>query len=198
MALERLNEDLNFVGNLGDNPKRDDGLSTPQFKSIFDKAGLIIQNFINNKLIPSIESTVSEEGLLSQIYTVLNEKLDKNGGIITGSLNMNWNKISYVADPSDKNDAANKRYVDSLYTYRTITLDVNKWSNNIQVITVSGMTANTEITVAPAPTRVNVQAYAEASVLCTATGINTVTFECEEIPSVALTVNVKFRNLEVD
>lgn len=57
MALDRFTDDLHIIENLGDNPKRDNGLSTPQFKSCFDKAGLLIQKYINEKLIPAIENT---------------------------------------------------------------------------------------------------------------------------------------------
>ena len=132
MALERFTEDLNFVTNLGDNPRRDDGLSTPQFKSIFDKAGLAIQNFINNKLIPGIEGAVSEEGLLAQVNVVLGKKLDKFGGTMTGALN--------VIEPTESTNAVPKGYVDT--QKKTITLQFSAWSDTApytQTITVDGL-----------------------------------------------------------
>lgn len=112
MALDRFNDDLNFVGNLGDDPKRDDGLSTPQFKSYFDKAGLAIQRFINNKLIPQIESAIDEGALLQQITSVINRKLDKAGGVMTGNIDMNWQKITNLPDPVNNGDAATKGFAE--------------------------------------------------------------------------------------
>lgn len=111
MALERFNEDLNFVTNLGDNPRRDDGLSTPQFKSIFDKAGLAIQNFINNKLIPGIEDAVTETGLLGQFSEALNKKLSLSGGTMTGGINMGGQKLNGLNAPTSNDEAATMGFV---------------------------------------------------------------------------------------
>ena len=112
MALDRLTEDMNFIGGLGDDPKRDDGLSTPQFKSFFDKAGLVIQNFINNKLIPQIESSIDEGSLLQQISEVLGKKLDKSGGKMTGNIDMNGQKITNLPDPVNNRDPATKGFAE--------------------------------------------------------------------------------------
>ena len=113
MALDRLTEDMNFVRNMGDDPKRDDGLSTQEFKSFFDKAGLLIQNFINNKLIPQIESSIDEGALLQQISEVLGRKLDKSGGVMTGDLNMNGKRLLNLASPIEGNEPATKDYADN-------------------------------------------------------------------------------------
>ena len=78
MSISRFIDDLNIIAGSSDDPKKEDGLSTPQFKSLFDKAGLLIQKFINEKLIPQIESAVDEEGLLSELYEVLNERDNAN------------------------------------------------------------------------------------------------------------------------
>ena len=113
MALDRLKEDMNFVGNLGDDPKRDNGLSTPQFKSYFDKAGLVIQNFINNKLIPQIENAIEEGALLQQVTAAINRKLDKSGGLMTGGIDMNGNKITNLSEPVNSKDPATKSYTET-------------------------------------------------------------------------------------
>lgn len=57
MALQKFNDDLNIIAKLGDNPRTDNGLSTQGFKSKFDEAGLALQSFINDTLIPGIENT---------------------------------------------------------------------------------------------------------------------------------------------
>lgn len=113
MALDRLTEDMNFVGNLGDDPKRENGLSTPQFKSYFDKAGLVIQNFINNKLIPQIENAIEEGALLQQIAEVINRKLDKSGGVMTGDIDMSGYSITNLSEPVNSRDPATKSYTET-------------------------------------------------------------------------------------
>lgn len=195
MAIQQFTEDLNIISRIGDRPGEDSGLSTAQFKAKFDEAALKIQKFLNEQMIPNINLTIDPDEIVNFI---LERALDTNGGTMKGSIDMNGNKISYLAEPTDQSDAANKGYVDSLkHTYRTISLEANRWSNKTQTITISGVTENSDVTVAPVPNRANVLAYTEASVLCTGSGQNTVTFECEEVPDVALMVNVKFRNLEV-
>lgn len=96
--MERFNDDLNIIAGLGDDPKRDDGLSTQGFKSIFDKAGLLIQDFINNKLIPYIEKQ--------------NVGLPLCGGTMEGAINMNGQKLTGLNAPTADDEAANKGYVD--------------------------------------------------------------------------------------
>lgn len=97
MALDRLTEDMNFVRNMGDDPKRDDGLSTQEFKSIFDKAGLLIQDFINNKLIPYIEKH--------------NVGLPLAGGTMEGPINMNGQRLTGLNAPTADDEAATKGFV---------------------------------------------------------------------------------------
>lgn len=116
MALQRFNDDLNIIAKLGDNPRTDDGLSTQGFKAKFDEAALKAQQFINNVLIPGIESTVSEDGLLAQIAAALSKKLDLAGGTMTGAINMNGKRLYNLKTPTDDMDAAPKTYVDSQRT----------------------------------------------------------------------------------
>lgn len=98
MEMERFDDDLNIIAGLGDDPKRDDGLSTKGFKSIFDKAGLLIQDFINNKLIPFIEKQ--------------NVGLPLGGGTMEGGIDMNGQSLSGLNAPTADDEAANKGYVD--------------------------------------------------------------------------------------
>jgi hypothetical protein len=73
-------------------------------------------------------------------------------------------------------------------TSATATLTVNDWSNNSQTVNVTGVTANNNVIVAPAPAS---QAdYTTAGIICTAQGAGTLTFTCQSVPSSAITVNV--------
>ena len=116
MAIPKFLEDLNIVSRLGDRPGSDDGLSTQGFKSKFDEAALKIQEYINEKLIPGIEGSVSEEGLLSQISEKLAEKLSISGGDMRGNISMNRNMVKNLGTPSEPRDATSKEYVDVALT----------------------------------------------------------------------------------
>lgn len=112
MAIPKFLEDLNIISRIGDKPGSDSGLTTEQFKAKFDEGILKIQNYINEHLIPGIEGSVSEEGLLQQIAEVLNRKLDKAGGVMTGNIDMNGQKITNLPTPVNDGDAATKGFVE--------------------------------------------------------------------------------------
>ena len=57
MALTPINNtDTDYISQLGDNPNVDDGLSAAQLKAVFDKNAEEIRYYLNNTLIPGIES----------------------------------------------------------------------------------------------------------------------------------------------
>lgn len=74
----------------------------------------------------------------------------------------------------------------------TVTLSTSGWSANAQTASVADVTADSIVVVAPAP--VSRKAYIEADVYCSAQGNGTLTFNCENVPSAALTVNVQIIN----
>jgi hypothetical protein len=198
MALDRLTEDMNFIGSLGDDPKRDDGLSTPQFKSFFDKAGLVIQNFINNKLIPQIERSIDEGALLQQISEVLGRKLDKSGGTMYGPINMNGQKLTGMNSPKANDEPATKGYVDG--TKLTATLQASAWYGSsapyTQTVSVPGVMEDDDPDYWPVYSGSNEtciaqkDAFAVLDRLTTANGSITVT--CfEEKPDVDLTIEME-------
>lgn len=76
----------------------------------------------------------------------------------------------------------------------TVTLSANAWSGNSQTINVSNVTVNSLVTVVPAPTAQNRTTYLESGVYCSAQGAGTLTFVCEDVPSVNLNVNIQIIN----
>lgn len=74
------------------------------------------------------------------------------------------------------------------YTQAAVVLSLSGWSGELQTATVIGVTADSAVVVAPSPG--SAKAYAEAGVLCTAQGTDSLTFSCENTPTAALTVNV--------
>ena len=74
------------------------------------------------------------------------------------------------------------------YTQLTVTLTVAGWSDNSQTVTASGVTANNAVVISPAPD--SYTSYGEFGVYCSAQAINNLTFVCDSVPDVALTVNI--------
>ena len=74
------------------------------------------------------------------------------------------------------------------YTQIAITLTVAGWSDNSQTVTASGVTANNAVVISPAPN--SYSSYGEFGVYCSAQAANSLTFVCDSVPDVELTVNV--------
>lgn len=74
------------------------------------------------------------------------------------------------------------------YTTTTATLTVAGWSNNTQTVSVSSVTATSDIIIAAAPA--NISAYAAAGIYCSAQAAGSLTFSCSTAPTSAITVNL--------
>lgn len=71
-------------------------------------------------------------------------------------------------------------------------LSASGWKNNSQTINVSNVTDRSLVVIAPAPAYR--KTYQEADVYCSAQGSGTLTFVCEDVPSVSLNVNIQIIN----
>ena len=71
---------------------------------------------------------------------------------------------------------------------RTATLTVAGWSGTTQTVSVTGVTANSILTVTYAPA--SHDAWLDAGVYCSAQGAGTLTFTCDTVPTAALTANI--------
>ena len=137
---------------------------------------------------------------------------------IQGDINLNGYLLKNLQTPVDENDAATLKLVNEAKSAAstaqlaadnaasaaraaqntangkctkitaTATLTVAGWSNFVQTVSVSGVTADNDIIPVPAPD--SNDAYYEAGVLCTAQANWKLTFTCKEVPAVALTVNI--------
>lgn len=157
--------------------------------------------------------------LFSNTLTVQGEKLSISGGIMKGALNMAGHILKGIAEPTEDDHAASKKYADyiasheasnalkesqdyakdyaekyadSLTFYLTADLAADKWKGNRspynQSVTVKGVTTDNAVIVGPAENSRKV--YMEAEVHCSAQSNDSLTFECEEKPSSAVTVNI--------
>jgi hypothetical protein len=208
MAIPKFLEDLAIISKLGENPGADNGLSTSAFRAKFDEAGLKIQKYMNEVLIPNLDMIVDISALLNNILDktlsapdkaaeakavgeALAKKLDSAGGTMTGPLN--------VAAPTEEANAANKGYVDSKHFFRDVTLTVAGWSADApykQTVTAQGITAEDRpiygvvLSADAATATAEKEAFAKVDDLDTGAGV--VTFTClEDKPEVALNIQME-------
>jgi hypothetical protein len=84
-----------------------------------------------------------------------------------------------------------KEYVDDRSPkHATVTLAASAWSNNMQTLTVNGVTADNSVFVGPEHSDDNYAAYLDAEVRCVSQAASSLTFKCGSTPSVDLLVNV--------
>lgn len=70
----------------------------------------------------------------------------------------------------------------------SVTLAASGWVNNSQTVSVGGLTEDTAVVVSSDPS--NHVAYVEAGIYCYAQGDGTLSFKCEDVPAINLSVNV--------
>ena len=73
-------------------------------------------------------------------------------------------------------------------TSATVTLNSSNWSNNSQTVSVTGLTANSVISVTYAPS--DKTDFINADVYYTDKGNGTLTFKCNNTPSTNIDVNI--------
>lgn len=184
MAIQKFEDDLNIISKLGDNPGTDNGLTTPQFRAMFDKAGLLIQKFINDVILPAMNASNNpQEGLSMQ-----------------GGINMNGQMLNGIKTPGADDEAANKGYVDGKrFVPANVVLSAAGWSADApytQTVAVEGIlkTDRPHYCVVLSEDRETAlaekEAFAMVDDLDTADG--SITFTClEDKPSVALTIQME-------
>lgn len=96
MAIPKFLEDIAFISKLGDNPGTDNGLSTEGFKSVFDKAALKIQEYINNIIVPAVNSATS-----GGVYSVADVKPDEKGNVPLSATDVGARPSDWMPTASD-------------------------------------------------------------------------------------------------
>lgn len=74
------------------------------------------------------------------------------------------------------------------YTTQAVGIPASAWSGTTATVNATGVTADNDVIVAPAPA--SMSAWAAAGVYCSAQGAGTLTFTCSTAPTEALTANV--------
>ena len=79
MALSKFDADVENVSALDDLPNDNDGLSPEALKAVFDKAGVDIKDYLNNTLIPELETDIDAAAHgIPQEETINGSKLTDN------------------------------------------------------------------------------------------------------------------------
>lgn len=77
MAIPKFDDDVEIISKLGDYPGTDNGLSAADFKAKFDAAPKLIKSFINDKLIPALNTLVDVQALLNNVLDSTLTNADK-------------------------------------------------------------------------------------------------------------------------
>ena len=72
------------------------------------------------------------------------------------------------------------------------TLTTGGWSGNSQTVTVTGITTDNTVIVAPAP--ISQADYTSSNILCSTQASDSLTFTCTDTPTVDITVNIVILN----
>lgn len=121
------------------------------------------------------------------------------GSGTTTNINFMNSFLTNVATPSDANDAANKKYVDSKVPKATeVMLTASGWdaSAKTQKVTVSSVLADeTKQLIMPMPAMASQNTYAAAGIACTLQEANALTFRCQTVPTVDISVFVTIQEV---
>lgn len=145
--------------------------------------------------IMTVDASVAQNLLTGQAVTVTLVRDDHP--VLEGTP---YNKASVLPDDLAKMICPNvvdptpaDAYKGLLGVSSQIILPVEGWSDNMQQVSVAGVTENNNVVVSPEPEAVNYDAYTSSGIRCVSQGVSTLVFACESVPDVPVTVNVMVR-----
>ena len=89
MAIPLFNVDVDNVSQLSDLPNSEDSLTSAQLKAVFDKAGSDIKTYLNNTLVPNINTA------LAKAFTVTFPSGETTYDFTSSSYGLTSNSIVY-------------------------------------------------------------------------------------------------------
>ena len=201
MALSRYSGDTNYVSQLSDQPNDNEGLSAAELKAVFDKFGTEFKNYFNNTLLPEVETAINAAaagiptgGADASILldgSITNSKLKST----SGSEAVDTNVIKDGAVTGDKLEASVKSAVEAVagkasYATITVVLDKDDWSNSIQTVTATGVTAENAVIATSANDDASFAAWSNSGIHAVVQALNSLTFKCRSVPSTDVDVNI--------
>ena len=123
-------------------------------------------------------------------YNELSGKPTLNGTELVGDVVMDAGDIGYDSSETYEDGTVGKALQSGSggYTSVTVSLSASGWNGGSQTVTVTGVTADSDVVVSPDPA--SASAYTDAKILCTAQGTDSLTFSCDTAPSEDINVNV--------
>ena len=192
MALTQFTHDMDIISKLSDSPNVDDGLTADQLKAKFDEGGKAIKEYINNTLLvealekPTFTGLVKSDGRgFVQAEAGTDYQAPIGDGDVTGAM-LGSGVVTKEKLGDDVTAAALGGAAPSVA--KTATLAAAGWSSNKQTVTVSGITDSHHLIITPAPA--SYVEYVDGMVRCVTQAANSLTFQCEDVPSAELTVNI--------
>lgn len=175
MGFTKLMTDLDIIQKLDDEPNDVGGLTAAELKKKFDDSGNAIKEYLNDTLVPELDTA-----LPAMAYLPL------AGGAMTGAMT--------VLAPTQAMHPATKQYADSLRTIaHLVTLTASGWdaTTKRQTVVCSGVLADeTKQLILPAPSMASAAAYRNAGCRCVAQAANSLTFQCDVVPTTNITVYI--------
>ena len=145
-------------------------------------------DYIHNK--PDVEAIRS---LAAEGKALAEEALPRAGGTVTGDIAMGGNRVTGLGAPVELEDAATKAYADGKIQFFSVTLSAQGWAEQRQSVAAPGVTAGNATHVFAAPAAESGEGYAaylDCGVHCAEKGSGTLTFACDSVPDMDLTVHV--------
>ena len=153
--------------------------------------------FVFKKTTPNSTDGVFVWKYASLIWNYIKDKISSVLGLTATQYNGNAKTATTATNATKVNNLtvetavpANAKFTDTVYSPKksTVTLSASGWSSNSQTVSVSSVTADNIVIIAPNP---NIQdVYAEAGIKCTAQTSGKLTFTCKTVPTVDITVNI--------
>lgn len=147
---------------------------------------------MNNHKVINVSDPTSDKDAVPFGYAD-NRYFKKSGGSMTGELQMSGYPVSGLNTPTSDSHAANKAYVDSRFSSATATLLADNWRNNLQSVSVSGVTSSADVIVSGEASDSNWEAYTGSGIRAVYQGNGTLQFKCDSVPAINVTINVLVR-----
>lgn len=205
MALSRYTGDTNYISQLSDQPNDNDGLDPAELKAKFDQFGTEFTEYFNETLLPELETAINAAA--SGIPTGGADASILLDGTITTSKLSSTEGEEAVDTEVIRDEAVTLEKLDSdvqaavtavagkaSFTTITVTLTANGWSNKIQTVTATGVTAENTVIATAAPDDTSFSAWSNSGIYAAVQALNSLTFKCRSVPSSAVTVNILILN----
>ena len=205
MALSRYTGNTNYISQLSDQPNDNDGLDPAELKAKFDQFGTEFTEYFNETLLPELETAINAAA--SGIPTGGADASILLDGTITTSKLSSTEDEEAVDTEVIRDEAVTLEKLDSdvqaavtavagkaSFTTITVTLDKDDWSNKIQTVTATGVTAENTVIATAAPDDTSFSAWSNSGIYAAVQALNSLTFKCRSAPTSDVIVNILILN----